>query len=87
MKKLDFTRFITKEVLTNDDKKSLGHIDGFDNIYIVVKKGLFNPQYYKIPREKVDGYRNGKILLSITEQDTKSQFKRKYPCYFKDISC
>jgi hypothetical protein len=43
MKKLDFTRFITKEVLTNDDKKPLGHIDGFDNIYIVVKKEPFNP--------------------------------------------
>ncbi|MGH9952675.1 MAG: hypothetical protein ACRD5J_13700 [Nitrososphaeraceae archaeon] len=85
MKKLDFARFITKEVFTND-KKYLGHIDGFDNLYIVVKDGLFNPQYYKIPREKVDGHRNGKILLSITEQDTKSQFKRKYPGYFKDIS-
>ena len=54
MKKLDFTRFITKEVLTNDDKKSLGHIDGFDNIYIVVKKEPFNPQYYRIPWEKVE---------------------------------
>ena len=53
-------------------------------IYIVVKKGLFNPHYNKIPWE--NGYRNGKILLSITEQDTKSQFKRKYPGYFKDIS-
>ena len=77
-----YTQLITKEVLTND-RKHLGHVDGFDNINIIVKNGLFNPQYYKIPRAKVDGYQNGKVLLNISEQDTKRQFKRKYPGYFK----
>jgi hypothetical protein len=85
MIKIDFTRLITKEVLTND-KKHMGHVDGFDNLYVIVKNGLFNPRYYKIPREKVDSYQNGKVLLNISEQDTKRQFKRKYPGYFKDIS-
>jgi hypothetical protein len=85
MKKIDFTQLITKEVLTND-KKHMGHVDGIDNIYVIVKNGLFNPRYYKIPREKVDSYQNGKVLLNISEQDTKRQFKRKYPGYFKDIS-
>ncbi|MGH9964396.1 MAG: hypothetical protein ACRD5E_06175 [Nitrososphaeraceae archaeon] len=85
MKKIDFTHLITKEVLTND-KKHMGHVDGFDNIYVIVKNGLFNPRYYKIPQEKVDSYQNGKVLLNISEQDTKRQFKRKYPGYFKDIS-
>jgi hypothetical protein len=65
------TQLITKEVLTND-RKHLGHIDGFDNINIIVKNGLFNPQYYKIPRAKVGSYQNGKVLLNISEQDTKS---------------
>jgi hypothetical protein len=78
MKKIDFTQLITKEVLTND-KKHMGHVDGIDNIYVIVKNGLFNPRYYKIPREKVDSYQNGKVLLNISEQDTKRQFKRKYP--------
>lgn len=85
MIKIDFTRLITKEVLTND-KKHMGHVDGFDNLYVIVKNGLFNPRYYKIPREKVDSYQNGKVLLNLSEQDTKRQFKRKYPGYFKDIS-
>ena len=66
-----YTQLITEEVLTND-KKHLGHVDGFDNINIIVKNGLFNPQYYKIPRAKVDGYQNGKVVLNISEQDTKS---------------
>jgi hypothetical protein len=85
MIKIDFTRLITKEVLTND-KKHMGHIDGFDNLYVIVKNGLFNPRYYRIPREKVDSYQNGKVLLNISEQDTKRQFKRAYPGYFKDNS-
>src|ERR671918_98471 len=76
-----YTQLITKDVLTND-RKYLGHVDGFDNINIIVKNGLFNPQYYKIPRAKVDGYKNGKVLLNISEQDTKRQFKKKYPGYF-----
>jgi sporulation protein YlmC with PRC-barrel domain len=74
-------QLITKEVLSND-RKYLGHVDGYDNVNIIVKDGLFNPQYYKIPRAKVDGYQNGKVLLNISEQDTKRQFKRIYPGYF-----
>ena len=67
----NYTQLITKDVLTND-RKHLGHVDGFDSINIIVKDGLFNPQYYKIPRAKVEGYQNGKVLLNISEQDTKS---------------
>ena len=52
-----------------NDKKHLGHVDGLG----------------KIPREKVDSYQDGKVLLNISEQDTKKQFKRKYPGYFKDV--
>ncbi|MGH9987815.1 MAG: hypothetical protein ACRD8W_28065 [Nitrososphaeraceae archaeon] len=84
MKKIDFTQLITKEVLTND-KKHLGHVDGLESVYFIVKDGLFSPRYYKIPREKVDGYQDGKVLLNISEQDTKEQFKRKYPGYFEDV--
>ena len=79
-----YTQLMAKEVLTND-RKHLGHVDGFDNINIIVKNGIFNPQYYKIPREKVDRYQNGKVSLSITEQDTKRHFKRKHLDYFNDI--
>jgi hypothetical protein len=75
MKKIDFTQLITKKVLTND-KKHLGHVDGLGSVYFIVKDGLFSPRYYKIPREKVDSYQDGKVLLNISEQDTKKQFKR-----------
>ena len=72
MIKIDFTRLITKEVLTND-KKHMGHVDGFDNLYVIVKNGLFNPRYYKIPREKVDSYQKGKyysIFRSKIQKDS-----------------
>ena len=81
MKKIDFTQLITKKVLTNDNKH-LGHVDGLGSLYFIVKDGLFS-QDYKIPREKVDSYQDGKVLLNISEQDTKKQFKRKYPGYLR----
>ena len=84
MKKIDFTQLITKEVLTND-KKHIGHVDGLDSVYFIVKDGLFNPRYYKIPREKVDSYQDGKVLLNISKREVKQQFKRRYPGYFKDV--
>jgi hypothetical protein len=65
--------------------KHVGHVDGLDDRYFIVKEGLFKPKYYKIPREKVISYQHGKVLLDISEQDTKKQFKRKYPGYFKNI--
>ena len=71
-------------VLTND-KKHLGHVDGLGSVYLIVKDGLFSPRYYRIPREKVDSYQDGKVPLNISEQDTKKQFRRKYPGYFKDV--
>ena len=84
MKKIDFTQLITKEVLSND-MKHVGHVDGLDDRYFIVKEGLFKPKYYKIPREKVISYQHGKVLLDISEQDAKKQFRRKYPGYFKNI--
>lgn len=84
MKEIDFAQLITKEVLSND-KKQMGHVDGLDDTYLMVKDGLVSPSYYKIPRGKVDGYQDGKVLLNISKQDMKKQFKRKYPGYFRDV--
>ena len=83
MEKIDFTHLITKQVVSSD-KKSVGRVDGLDDRYLIVKDGLFNPSYYKIPREKVNRYQEGKVLLDTSEQEIKKLFKRKFPGYFKD---
>jgi hypothetical protein len=85
MEKIDFTQLITKQVVSSD-KKSVGRVDGLDDTYLIVKDGLFIPSYYKIPREKVNRYQAGKVLLNISEQGVKKLFKRKFPGYFKDDS-
>jgi hypothetical protein len=36
MKEIDFAQLITKEVLSND-KKQVGHVDGLDDTYLIVK--------------------------------------------------
>ncbi len=30
-------------------------------------------------------YQDGKVLLNVSNQDMKKQFKRKYPGYFRDV--
>jgi hypothetical protein len=82
VEKIDFTRLITKQVVSSD-KKSVGRVDGLDDRYLIVKDRLFNPRYYKIPREKVNRYHAGEVLLDISEQDRPGCIR---PGYFKDDS-
>lgn len=49
---IDFTQLITKDVLSTD-MKHLGQLGGLGDTCFIVKDGLFNPKYYKVPREKV----------------------------------
>ena len=84
MNKIDFAQLITREVLT-DKKEKIGHIDGLDDTYIIVKDGVIDPKYYKIPRDKVNSYQDGRVLLSISKQEAEKRFKKKYPGYFKDM--
>jgi hypothetical protein len=37
---------------------------------------IVNPQYYKIPRAKVEGYQNGKVLLNISHGKWESIYKK-----------
>ncbi|MGH9983904.1 MAG: hypothetical protein ACRD8W_08105 [Nitrososphaeraceae archaeon] len=69
----------------SNDRKQIGHVDGLDDKYLIIKDGLIDPDYYKIPREKVDSYQDGKVVLNVSEQDAKERFKREYPGYFKDV--
>ena len=84
MNEMDFTQLITREVLT-DSKEKIGHIDGLDDKHIIVKDGLIDPKYYRIPSDKVISFQEGKVLLSISKQDAERRFKRKYLGYFKDV--
>jgi hypothetical protein len=69
------------EVLSSD-KKHIGHVDGLGDTEFIVKDGLINPRYYKIPRDRVEDYQDGKLILRISERDIKKQFKRKNPGYW-----
>jgi hypothetical protein len=68
----------------SSDKKYIGHVDGLDNVVIIVKDGLIKPRYYKIPREKVGDYQEGRVIITVSERDIKKQFRRESPGYFND---
>lgn len=85
MEVLDLTKIITKGVFSSDNKH-VGHVDGFDDANLIVKDGLIKPRYYIIPRDSIEGYEEGKVVLRVSDHDIKMQFRRKNPGYFEDLT-
>ena len=81
----DWNQIVTKSVETRDGKE-LGKVDGLEDLHFVVKDGLIDPTYYRIPREKVEGYDDnaGKVKLSISEEQVKADFQRDNPGYYRE---
>lgn len=79
---LDWNQIVTKSVETSDGKE-LGKVDGLEDLDFIVKEGLIDPKYYKIPRDKVESYNNGKVRLSLSEEQAKAEFERSSPEYYK----
>jgi hypothetical protein len=64
----DWNEIISKPVITADDK-SIGHIDGIMETEFIVKQRLFNPHYYRIPRDSVFSYNHGGVKLKLSEEE------------------
>jgi hypothetical protein len=79
----DWNEIVTKSVITSDNK-DIGNVDGLETSEFVVKDGWVDPKYYRIPRENVGSYEDGKVRLKISEEQVKSRFERSKPGYYKD---
>ena len=77
----DWNEFVTKPVITNDGK-DLGKVDGLEDLEFIVKDGIIDPKYYRIPRDKVHDYHDGRVWLEISEEQVKSQFARPTAGYY-----
>lgn len=80
----DWNQIVTKSVETSDCK-DIGKVDGLEDIEFVVKDGLIDPKYYRIPRDDVESYDNGKVRLQLSEQEVKSRFERSKPGYYSRL--
>ncbi len=78
----DWNQIVTKPVTTSDGKE-IGKVDGLEDDEFVVKDGLIDPKFYKIPRDKVESYDDGKVRLVLSEDQVKSQFERTSPGYYE----
>ena len=77
----DWGEIITEPVYTSDDKH-VGHVDGLENDQFVVKDKIIHARYYRLDRELLEEYQDGKVKLKITEQELNSKYKRDRPGYF-----
>jgi hypothetical protein len=78
----DWNEIVTKPVITSDEKE-IGKVDGLEDKEFVVKDGLIDPKFYRIPRDKVQSYDDGKVILTLSEDQLKSQFERNSSGYYK----
>ena len=50
----------------------------------VVKDGLIDPKFYRIPRDKMESYDDGKVRLALSQDQVKSQFERNSSGYYEN---
>jgi len=77
----DWNEIITKSVQTSDGKH-VGHVDGLSKRVFIVKDKILHARYFLVPRDKLESYDNGKVLLNIPEDVLNSKYRRDRPGYF-----
>jgi hypothetical protein len=80
----DWNQIVTKSVETSDGK-DIGNVDGLEDTEFVVKDGIFDPKYYRIPRNEVESYDEGRVRLKLSEHEVKAQFERSNPGYYSEL--
>ena len=78
----DWNQIVTKPVITSDEKE-IGKVDGLEDKEFVVKDGLIDPKFYRIRRDKVESYDDGKVRLALSQDQVKSQFERNSSGYYE----
>ena len=80
----DWGEIITKPVYTSDDKH-VGHVDGLESDQFIVKDKIIHARYYRLDRDLLETYHDGKVTLKITEQELKSKYEKDSPEYFNGV--
>ena len=80
----DWNQIVTRSVETSDGK-DIGKVDGLEDTEFVVKDGLIDPKYYRIPRDEVESYNNGRVRLRLLEEEVKARFERTNPGYYSQL--
>lgn len=70
-----WTDLINESVHTSDDI-DVGDIDAVSRIFLVVKRGFINTNYYYIPLTKVEGWDGNVLWLSIPEEKVVTKYER-----------
>ncbi len=80
----DWNQIVTKSVETSDGK-DIGNVDGLEDTKFVIKDGIIDPKYYRIPRDKVESYHDGRVRLKLSEYEVKARFERSNPGYYSEL--
>ena len=68
-------RWNNNETVYTVDDKHVGHIDALESEQFIVKDKRIHARYYRLDRELLEEYQNGKVKLKITEQELNSNIR------------
>jgi hypothetical protein len=63
-------------------QQHVGHVDGLEADQFIVKDKIIHAKYYRMDRELLETYQDGKVKLRINEQELKSKYEKDSPGYF-----
>ncbi len=71
--------------METSDGKDIGNVDGLEATEFVVKDGIIDAKYYRIPRYEVESYNDGRVRLRLSEDRAKAQFQRSNAGYYSKL--
>ena len=78
---IDWNQITNKEVMTLDGVE-IGKVDGLEDTEIVVKDGIIDPKFYRIPRQVLE-YAGDKVIVNLSEREVKSKYERASSGYYQ----
>jgi hypothetical protein len=61
-------------------------VDGLDEEQFIIEDKIIHAKYYRVDRELLETYQDGKAILKITEEDLNSKYEKDRPDYFRQYT-
>lgn len=73
---LDWNKVIKKEAKSNNNKE-LGEIQGLENDFLVVERGIANKEFFYIPKDLVENFDGDTVHFKISEDEIEEKYTNK----------
>jgi ferredoxin-fold anticodon binding domain-containing protein len=72
----EWSRLVTKEACGIDDSH-FGKVKDVEPDYVITERGTTDKERFYIPKQRVQGYDNKKVIFRITEEEARTLYLNK----------